>query len=168
MSDEFDRPEVRPDADMRDHGWRELDENGQPMPRGDIGGVSWTGSMGGSNDDEFATPGDLAGTANGGVTVGPNFDEESSMDADDPMEADRGRTDDRAARESGSGGQGTDPWLEAFERADLPDVDPEGGTPLAGPQDRTDVGNLRGGQHDAATGGSDLGATTGGGDTGAA
>ncbi len=49
----------------------------------------------------------------------------------------------------------------------LDGLDADGGTEIAGPHDRTDIGNLEGGQHDAATGGSDLGATEGGGDTGA-
>ncbi len=49
----------------------------------------------------------------------------------------------------------------------LDGLDADGGTEIAGPRDRTDIGNLEGGQHDAATGGSDLGASTGGGDTGA-
>jgi hypothetical protein len=53
-------------------------------------------------------------------------------------------------------------WDDLVRRAGLAD-----GTDIAGPQDRTDIDLLRGSQHDAATGGSDLGPTTGGGDTGA-
>ena len=56
---------------------------------------------------------------------------------------------------------------DALDDVRLDGLDEDGGTMIAGPQDRSDVDNLRGGQHDAATGGSDLGASTGGGDTGA-
>jgi hypothetical protein len=90
-------------------------------------------------------------------------------------------------RMAGRGGAGTDdgaatgdapsfrrpqdepPALEhdALDDVRLDGLDEDGGTVVAGPQDRTDVAGLRGGQRDAATGGSDLGVTTGGGDTGA-
>ncbi len=56
---------------------------------------------------------------------------------------------------------------DALDDVRLTGLDEDGGTVIPGPQDRSDVENLLGGQHDAATGGSDLGATTGGGDTGA-
>ncbi|HEV7810026.1 MAG TPA: hypothetical protein VGO64_05480 [Candidatus Limnocylindrales bacterium] len=56
---------------------------------------------------------------------------------------------------------------DALDEVRLDGLDEDGGTTIAGPQDRSDIANLRGGQHDAATGGSDLGASTGGGDTGA-
>jgi hypothetical protein len=81
------------------------------------------------------------------MTDRPNDAPNESGDPEDAMTADRGR--------------------DALDEVQLDGLDEDGGTVIAGPQDRSDIANLRGGQHDAATGGSDLGASTGGGDTGA-
>ncbi len=78
------------------------------------------------------------------------------------------RSNDPSSRtsEADDGPDGGRP-RDALDDVKLDGLDDEGGTMIAGPQDRSDIANLRGGQHDAATGGSDLGASTGGGDTGA-
>ncbi len=78
------------------------------------------------------------------------------------------RMDDVDERGDGSGaGQGGDDALEPLFGQDpsvLGNIAPDGGAPIAGPQDRSDIGPLHGGDQDPATGGSDLGPTTGGGD----
>lgn len=142
MSDEFDRPEIRPGDNGLDHGWQAVSED------------------------------DLAAEESAAVGGPASAGDRRALNADDVLEPDatgRGADSTGDATGGGRGNRGgrRDEWVETFDRVDRLDLDSDGGTPVAGPEERTDVGNLRGGQRDAATGGSDLGATTGGGDTGA-
>lgn len=140
---------------------------------------------GGRGQDDGAATGDstmsVSGADSGRMTNQTDFAAGGTADADAPRpgwQPDDGppivseRDADEADIQAGAGGGtddrragSTDRFVEAARTLD--GLDEDGGTRIAGPQDRSDIGNLRGGQDDAATGGSDLGPTTGGGDTGA-
>ncbi len=86
----------------------------------------------------------------------------------DPTAPDRERPDEDAERDDTSGARqgGADALKPLFgqDPSVLGNIAPDGGTPIAGPPDRSDVGPLHGGDQDPETGSSDLGPTTGGGD----
>ncbi len=139
---------------------------------------------GGRRLDDGAATGDssvsVSGADAGRSTNWTDFASGGTDEADSPRpgwQPDQGPpiVEERDADEAEIGGDfrtrgGSEP--RARDRLDevartLDGLDEDGGTRIAGPTDRTDVGGLRGGQHEPATGGSDLGASTGGGDTGA-
>ncbi len=136
---------------------------------------------GGRGVDDGAATGDstnsVSGASGGRDTNRTDFASGGTADADAPRpgwEPDPGPpvvaerdADLEAIRSTSDDDDAEAAAPRSLDEIRLDGLDADGGTVIAGPQDRTDIGNLRGGQHDAATGGSDLGPTTGGGDTGA-
>ncbi len=94
----------------------------------------------------------------------PELPAGSGGDSADNAREGRDELRDPGAASGTSQGDALRPLLGQDPSAIGGHMDEDGGTPIGGPADRTDVGPLHGGDQDPATGGSDLGPTTGGGD----